>query len=147
MDRLASVDQTVGPRTFSGNPESSPGLLEEIRALCHELHGLLHDHVRLAALETRQAGENLVTMIAMGVIVAGLLLSAWLGLVSVAVLALIERGVMMSGNALLLAIAANLLVALILCNMIRHQGHRLQFPTTVQGLDSAPSRLPDTEQS
>ncbi len=130
------------PATFPGTPEHRPGVLQEVRSLARELRGLFHDQVGLAALETRQAGESLVSMITLGVMVGGLLLSAWLGLLAVVVLTLIERGVMTSTSAaLLLAVGANLLLALVLGWAIRRHLPHLQFPATVRSL------TPDTEQS
>ncbi|MCG5502089.1 phage holin family protein [Ectothiorhodospira lacustris] len=132
------------PSTSPGTPEHRSGVLQDVRSLAHELRGLFHAHVGLAALETRQAGESLVWMITLGVMVGGLLLSAWLGLLAVAVLTLIqyEYGVMTSpGAALLLAVGANLLLALILYWAIRRRRTHLQFPATVNSL------TPDTEKS
>ena len=57
-----------------GDPGSGSGMLEDAQSLWHELRGLAHDRFRLAALETRQAGESLVAMVAAGVMV-GVLLS------------------------------------------------------------------------
>jgi hypothetical protein len=68
-------------------------LVEEIKSLWRALHGLAHDELTLAALETRLAAGSLVTMIAAGGIVAVLLVSAWLGLVGAVVLLLIGIGV------------------------------------------------------
>jgi hypothetical protein len=110
------------------------------RSLARELRGLFHDQVGLAALETRQAGESLVWMITLGVMVGGLLLSAWLGLLAAVVLTLIERGVMTSPSAaLLLVVGTNLLLAMILGWAIRSRLPHLQFPATVRSL------TPDTE--
>lgn len=117
-------------------------MLQEARSLARELRGLVHDQVCLAALETRRAGESLVWMITLGLMVGGLLLSAWLGLLVVVVLTLIERGVVNSPSAaLLLAVGANLLLALILGWAIRRQRPHLQFPATVRSLS------PNTEKS
>jgi len=54
-------------------------LLEDAKSLWHELRGLAHNQLGLAALETRLAGKSLVTMIAAGLMVPVLLGSAWLG--------------------------------------------------------------------
>lgn len=128
--------------TSPGTSGHRPGVLQDVRSLARELRGLFHDQVGLAALETRQAGESLVWMITLGVMVGGVLLSAWLGLLAAVVLALIERGVMTSPSvALLLVVGANLLLAVILGWAIRRRLPRLQFPATVRSL------TPDTEQS
>ncbi|HWR91078.1 MAG TPA: hypothetical protein VN300_01580, partial [Desulfobacterales bacterium] len=68
------------------------------------MRGLAHDRLELAALETQRAGESLVAMVVGGMLVAGLLLSAWVGLQSAAILALTSLGVMEIGSALLLAV-------------------------------------------
>jgi hypothetical protein len=86
-------------------------------------------------------------MITAGMMVAGLLLSAWLGLMGAAVLALTSRGVMGSGSALLLAVALNLLVALVLCGVIRRRSHHLRFPANTRSLQPASSEFPDAETS
>ena len=125
--------------TSTGTSDQRPGVLQDVRTLARELRGLFHDQVGLAALETRQAGESLVWMVTLGVVVGGLLLSAWLGLLAVIVLALVERGVMNPSAALLLALGANLLLAVILGWAIRRRLPHLQFPATVRSL------TPDTE--
>jgi hypothetical protein len=62
-----------------------------------------------------------------GVMVAALLSSAWLGLMAASVLELIEYGVR-TNSAILLAVAFNLLLALILYGVIRRKSRYLQFP-------------------
>lgn len=126
-------DETPGQNEARGDPVSGSGVLEDARSLWHELRGLTHDHFRLAALETQRAGESLVAMIVAGVMVAVLLSSAWLGLVAAAVLELVENGVGVS-SAILLAVAFNLLVALILFGVIRRKSRYLQYPATLRSL-------------
>jgi hypothetical protein len=50
-------------------------LLDEVRSLWRELHGLAHQQFALAALEVKLAGVTLVRMVVAGVMVAILLLS------------------------------------------------------------------------
>jgi hypothetical protein len=147
MDPTTAVEQTVGSRATSSDPGRRAGLPKEAQGLWYELRGLAHDHLQLAALETQRAGESLVTMIVAGMMVAGLLLSAWLGLMGAAVLALTSRGVMGSGSALLLAVALNLGVALVLCGVIRRRSHHLRFPANTRSLQPASSEFPDAETS
>lgn len=147
MDPTPVGEQTVGSQAVSGEPGRCAGLPQEAQGLWHELRGLAHDHLQLAALETQRAGESLVTMITAGMMVAGLLLSAWLGLVGAAVLVLTSRGVMASDSALLLAVAVNLLVALVLCGVIRRRSHHLRFPANTRSLRPAASEFPNTETS
>ncbi len=127
--------------TSTGTSDQRPGVLQDVRTLARELRGLFHDQVGLAALETRQAGESLVWMVILGLMVGGLLLSAWLGLLAAIILTLINHGVTSPSVALLLAVSANLLLAVILGWAIRRQLPHLQFPATVRSL------TPDTEKS
>ena len=147
MDPTAAVEQSVGSRATSGDAGHRGDLPKEAQRLWYELRGLAHDHLQLAALETQRAGEILVTMIAAGMIVAGLLLSAWLGLMGAAVLALVSRGIMASGSAVLLAVALNLGGALVLCGVIRRRSHHLRFPTNTHSLRPAASESPNAETS
>lgn len=108
-------------------------VLEDAWVLWQQLRGLGHDHFLLAALEIRRAGESLVVMLAAGIMLAALLIGVWLGLLAVAVLALIENG-MPASSAILLAVAFNLLLALIAWGIIRRKSCYLQFPATLGSL-------------
>ena len=134
MNPATVVEPTVGSRAASNDPDPSASWPKQAEGLWGELQGLAHDHLQLAALETQRAGESLVTMIAAGMIVAGLLLSAWMGLMGAAVLALTRSGVMESDSALLLAVAVDLVVALLLCGVIRRRSHHLRFPANTGSL-------------
>ena len=123
---------------------SEAGLLEQVKLLWHELRAMVHEQLTLVALETRLAGTSLVNMIAAGVMVAILLISAWLGLMGAAVLWLIGIGLMAS-VAMLFAVAANLVFAAILYQLIRRQSRRLQFPATLRSLRPLPSELQISE--
>ena len=108
-------------------------LLEDVRSLWDAARSLTHDHLQLAALEVKGAGESLVTMVVAGVALAVLIVSAWLGLVSAAVLVLVDRGAS-AGVALLAAVGVNLVVAFILYGFIRRRSQRLRFPATIRSL-------------
>jgi hypothetical protein len=144
MDPANALDRKGEPAVAGSASPSESALLEEVKQLWQELRGLAHDQLKLAALETRLAGESLVTMIAAGLIVAVLVVSAWLGLIGAAVLWLVSVGVMGS-IAMLLAVAANLVFALILYDVIRRQGRHLQFPATLRSLRPTPSQLRASE--
>lgn len=147
MDPTPAGEQRVGSRATSSDPIRRVGLPKEAQLLWCELRGLAHDHLQLAALETQRAGESLVTMITAAMMVAGLLLSAWLGLVGAAVLALTGSGIMTSDSALLLAVVVNLLVALMLCGVIRRRSHDLRFPANTGALQPTASKSSNAETS
>lgn len=126
------------PPASSDQPGNTPGLLEEVFLLGHELRAAAHSQVRLAALETRQAGESLVIIIAMGVIAAALVFSTWLALVAAVMLALVEHGLVTASTASLLAMLANLLIVVILIAAIRRKSRRLLLSATVNSLAPPP---------
>jgi uncharacterized membrane protein YqjE len=137
MDPDAIEDESPGQTATRSDPVRDSSVLEDAQSLLHELLGLTHDRFRLAALETRRAGESLVAMLVAGVMVAVLLSGAWLGLMAAAVLWLIGNGVV-ACSAILIAVAFNLLLALILCLVMRRKSRYLQFPATLRSLQTKP---------
>lgn len=119
------------------SPPDDPGVLDAASSLWRELRGLAHEGLTLAALEARQAGRSLVTMIAAGVMVALLVVSAWLGVVGAGVLGLMAMGVP-AALALLIAVAANLVAAAMLGVVVRRQSRHLLFPATMRSLRPLP---------
>lgn len=122
-----------------------PGLLEEARLLERELRGVVYDHLSLAGLETRQAGESLVRIIAMGLITACLLISAWLALVGTVVIVLVQHSLITAGGALMLVFAFHCLLAMVLVASIRKRSRHLLFPATISRLEPATPADPKTE--
>jgi hypothetical protein len=133
MNPDAVKDQAPGQATKNADSPSESGLLEAAQLLWLELRGLSVNRIRLAALETQRAGDSLVSMIISGVMVAVLLITAWLGFLAAAVLVFIEHGFLAS-NVILLAVAATLLLILILFGRIRRKSRFLQFPSTLRSL-------------
>jgi len=141
MKPAAVKNESSGQTAKPGDSLSGSGVLEDAQLLWDELRGLSVDRIRLAALETQRAGDSLVSMIISGVMIAILLMSAWLGLLAAAVLVLIENGVAAS-SVILLAVVANLLLTLILFAAIRRKSRFLQFPSTLRSLQPlTPERL------
>lgn len=146
MNSDAITDEIPGQTATHSNPLNDSGILKDAQSLWHELRELSHDHFRLAALETQRAGKSLVEMIAAGVMIAVLLIGAWLGLIAAAVLWSIEHGIVPS-SAILLAVASNLLVALILYGVIRYKSRYLKFPATQRSLQPIPTGQKNKEKS
>jgi hypothetical protein len=119
------------------NAQDGPHVLDDVQLLWHELRVLVHDHFKIATLEIQQAAKSLIVMAIAGIMVAILLIGAWLGFAAAAVLWLIEHGVLQS-YAILIAIVFNLLIALILGFIIRSQSRYLQFPAVRRSLLSMP---------
>jgi uncharacterized membrane protein YqjE len=145
------MSRNIGIQSNSEASESAresgrePGLLESARLLERELRSIVHDHLLLAALETRRAGESLVRIIAMGLISAGLLFTAWLALISAVVFALIQNSLMSPVVALLLVFVAHAVLAVVLVLQIRKRSRYLMFPETIGQLKPSTSAYPDAE--
>lgn len=120
------------PSASEATPKTA-GLMDDVKLLGRELAGLLHDRLELAALETKFTAQNLVGMIATGVMVAVLLVSAWLGLFGALVLWLIHLGLMAS-VAMLLGVVVNLVLAAFLYRSILRQSQNLGWPATLRSL-------------
>jgi hypothetical protein len=134
MKTNAANDATIQhPATPNNN------VLQEAELLWHELRALLQNRLQLAVLETRRAGESLVTMIMAGVMIAVLLNGAWLGIVFAGIQILIEQG-MVASTAILLVVVVNLFIALLLYGVIRRKSHYLQFPALLTSLQAVPQR-------
>ncbi len=129
------MQSTAGTTQASSEAPVSkpPGLLDELAGLWNEIRGLAHDHLQLAVLETKLAGESLVSMIAAGVMIAILLVTAWLGLLGALVMLLILLG-MWPSAALLLAVGLNLLIALALYGVIKQKSRHLKWAATLASL-------------
>ena len=122
----ATVDET----------QLNSGLISDVRMLWQQLLALAHDHLQLAALETRLAGQSLVAMVAAGVMVALLVVSAWIGLIAALVAALVSGGLSVIA-AILLGSAANLFVALLLCAFIHRKSDHLLWAASLRSLKPA----------
>jgi uncharacterized membrane protein YqjE len=138
MAPATEEDENSGQTAMREGRVSDSTLLEDVQSLWHDLLGLTHDHLLLAALETRHAGESLVSMMLAGIMVAFLLSSAWMGVMVAVVLGLIENGITAS-DAIMLAVALNLLLALTLIFVIRRKSRSLQFPATLRSLQASPT--------
>jgi len=124
-------------REATGRPVSDvatgPGFFEGAGGLLREFQGVAHDYVVLAALETKRAGQSLVIMLAAGVMMAILLVSAWLGLVTAGVFGMIAAGVA-PWLAILIAVVANLALSAALYGVIHYKRRYLAFPATLRNL-------------
>lgn len=123
----------------AGAPKASdePALLQEAQRLWHELRAMAHEQLTLAALELRLAGESAVRMLVSGVLIAVLLVSAWIGLLAAGILWLVSLGVA-AAAAILAGVALNLVLAALLYASIRRRSRHLQFPSTLRSLRPLP---------
>lgn len=146
MDQEAVKNEIPEQTAKAGDPLNDAGVLEIAQLLWDELRELSVDRLRLATLEMQRAADGLVSMVISGVMIAVLLLSAWLGALAAAVLVLIENGFTAS-DTILLAVAVNLFLTLILFAAIRRKRRFFQFSSTLRSLQPiTPERL-DAEKS
>jgi len=133
MNPNAVNDETLEPlsTTHSDNDSS---VLKDAGALWQTMRGLGYAHLRLAALETQRAGQSFVVMLIAAVMAAVLLNGAWLAFCATVAARLIEQGVSIS-SALLLALAFNLLAALVCLIVIRRKSRYLRFPALLKSLE------------
>ena len=143
MSSDAVIDKKFEQTTTQNESLKESSVLADAQYLGYELLGLMADHLQLAALETKRAGVSLVTMIIAGLMIAGLFTSAWLGLLAVTVIVLINNG-LLATHALLLAVAFNLLLALILLAVIRRKSQYLQFPALLHTLQRQVRKTPES---
>ncbi len=113
---------------------AQPGLLDEARSLFTEVRGLAQDRLKLAALETRLAGQSVVRMLIAGVVAAVMVISAWIALVGMGVVALVVYAGLSTVAALAIAAIANIAAAATLYFAIRKMSRNLAFPRTIGGL-------------
>jgi uncharacterized membrane protein YqjE len=145
MSRHCDDQLNAGTGTASEASGQEPGLLETAGLLGQELGAIVHDHLFLAALETRQAGESLVRIVAMGVIVACLLFTAWLALAGAAIIMLVQHSLVTAGASLMLVFAVHCLLAMLLVGAIRRRSRCLMFPATMSRLEPASNSDPPAE--
>lgn len=125
------------PAAGAPNASDEPALLQEAQRLWHEVRGMAHEQLTLAALELRLAGESAVRMLVSGVLIAVLLVSAWIGLLAAGILWLVSLGVA-AAAAILAGVVLNLALAALLYASIRRRSRHLQFPSTLRSLRPLP---------
>jgi len=95
--------------------------------------GLVQDHALLAVLELQRAGISFVKMVAAGIIISVLVISAWMGLVAAAVMWAVGAGANWS-VALIVAAILNIAVAVGLGLWAKKQVPDLLFAATLRQL-------------
>lgn len=131
--------QPHGPNQPAGSADEAHtlgnGLITEVKALIDEYRKLARDHIRLAALETRQAGESVVRMVISGVVAGGVAFIGWASLIGAVVAFIVEQGWLSVSMTLLLCGIFHVIMVLVLSVVIRKQGRGLLLSAIVRDLD------------
>jgi hypothetical protein len=130
-----AADVSATPPTAS---ESS--LITAVMTLWQGLRQRLYLQLQLLTLETQRAAQSLVNMLILALFAALLLISCWLGLLSVGVLLLKSAG-LSTLAALGCVLLLNFLALLTCLKLIRRQSSYLRYPASMALLKP---KAPDT---
>ena len=128
------LDENRGP---DAGPDAGLSLSAALQSVYHEVRLLVHDHLRLAALEARRAVRDLVVMIALGIVAALLLITGWLALVASLVAWAVDHGASWPA-ALFVAALVSVAAAVGAALWIKHLGSRVMFALTLRWLHPEP---------
>ena len=112
---------------------SNVSLASRAAALARDVRDIASDHLELAVLEAQRAGIGLAKMVAAVVVIAVLVVSAWLGLLASGVAWAAASGISWIA-ALAIAAVANLVIAGLVGVWMRAQGGELLFAATLRQL-------------
>jgi len=108
-----------------------------LSTLPQEVRGLIHDQLKLVALELRLASHSLMIMIFAAVCIGVLLVLIWVGLMAAIGLSLIHVGLQPVLVVLVLTALTSIL-ALLLFGLIRRRSRDLGLPATMRTLKPSP---------
>jgi uncharacterized membrane protein YqjE len=112
---------------------SSSSVSSKLSLAFTNVKALVQDHALLAVLELQRAGISLVKMVAAGIVISILVVSAWMGLVAAAVVWAVGEGASW-GLALLIAAIVNIAVAVAIAFWAKSQIPDLLFAATLRQL-------------
>jgi uncharacterized membrane protein YqjE len=113
------------------DPLAPSSLATRARTLANDLRDLVSDHLELAALEARRAGEGFARVVCAAVVVSILWVSAWLALLAGAIVWATSAGVPWAG-ALAIAAIVNVVAGAALVAWMRRQVGELPFAATLR---------------
>lgn len=119
----------------------APGLGELLGRLLGETRQLVGDLAHLAVLDARRAGVRLAMLLSAGLLIAVLLITAWMGIVAAGIVWMFDRGVSWP---LAIAIAAliNIAAAAVLAWWARHLVSEMPFTALLRQLRGEPPAPP-----
>ncbi len=128
------VAETWEDQRASAHPQMrAPSLADRVRMLSRDVVEVAADHLELGILELQRAANSLVKVLCAAVVVAILLVTAWLTLLASGIVWATTAGVSWVG-ALAIAAVINLVAGGVLFAWIRTQHSELLFAATLRQL-------------
>jgi hypothetical protein len=121
-----------------------PGVAELLGRVFSDTRQLVADFAHLAVLDARRAGVRLAMLLSAGLLIAILVITAWMGFVAAGIVWMFDRGVSWP---LAIAIAAliNISAAAGLAWWARHLVSEMPFTALLRQLRGEPAKDPDEE--
>ena len=131
------------PEQAPGRPRE-PGVGELLARLFSDTRQLVADFAHLAVLDARRAGVRLAMLLSAGLLIAILVITAWMGLVAAGIVWMFEEGVSWP---LAIAIAAiiNIVGAAALAWWARHLVSEMPFTALLRQLRGEAPKDPNNE--
>lgn len=119
-----------------------PGFGELAGRLISDTRQLVSDFAQLAVLDARRAGVRLAMLLSAGLLIAILVITAWMGFVAAGIVWMFDQGVSWP-VAIVLAAAINIVAAAALAWWARHLVSEMPFTALLRQLRGDPPRDPD----
>lgn len=130
---------------MSAHPEATraraPGLGHLLAQLLADSRQLVADFAHLAVLDARRAGVRLAMLLSAGLLIAILLITAWMGFVAAAIVWMFDRGVSWP-VAIAIAAFGNIVAAAALAWWARHLVAEMPFTALLRQLRGEPPAPP-----
>ena len=129
------------PQGASPQRLREPGVGELAGRLLEDVRQLVSDFAQLAVLDARRAGVRLAMLLSAGLLIAILVITAWMGFVAAGIVWMFDRGVSWP---LAIAVAAgiNVAAAAALAWWARHLVAEMPFTALLRQLRAEPAQRP-----
>lgn len=130
------------PQGASPQRLREPGLGELAGRLIGDLRQLVSDFAQLAVLDARRAGVRLAMLLSAGLLIAILVITAWMGFVAAGIVWMFDQGVSWPA-AIAIAAGINIAAAAALAWWARHLVSEMPFTALLRQLRGDPPGSPD----
>ena len=130
------------PQGASPQRLREPGLGALAGRLIEDVRQLASDFAQLAVLDARRAGVHLAMLLSAGLLIAILVITAWMGFVAAGIVWMFDRGVSWPA-AVAIAAGINIAAAAALAWWARHLVSEMPFTALLRQLRGDPPKNPD----